>query len=222
MIPINVTVQYQEHGNKRSARLRLALDMTVAQAVEAIIGALQLSDDTAYRLYYQRNPMDATAKLFSAGLQEGSIVQLDADDANATIMEVSNARVLAAGVLQRLGGRSGAAEVEQLTVRAALVAETGKTFMLQRTRALIGRADEQIGYPADMFDVELSALDDNRSVSRPHALIVYAEGVFTIRDLYSRHGVMVNDQKLSSSGAQQIYDGDVIRIGEIVFQFRLL
>jgi hypothetical protein len=222
MIPINVTVQYQEHGNKRSARLKLALDMTVAQAVEAIIGALQLSDDTAYRLVYQRHPLDATAKLFSAGLQEGSIVQLDADDANATIMDVSNARVLAAGVLQRLGGRTGSAEVELLPIRAALVAESGQVFMLQRTRALIGRADEQIGYPPEMFDAELSALDDNRSVSRPHALIVYADGVFTIRDLYSRHGVFVNDEKLSSSGAQQIYDGDVIRIGEIVFQFRLL
>jgi pSer/pThr/pTyr-binding forkhead associated (FHA) protein len=153
-------------------------------------------------------------------LQEESLLQLSADDANATIMDASNARVLAAGVLQRLGGRTGT-EVEPLPIPATLVTESGQIFALKRTRALIGRADAQIGYPPEMFDAELSALDEHRSVSRPHALIVYADGMFSIRDLYSRHGVQVNDRKLSSSGSQQIYDGDVIRIGEIVLQFRL-
>lgn len=221
MIPVKVTVQYQHNGVKHSAQLQLVLAMTVQDAIEAIIGALQLPPALIYQLHYQHQALDYAAKLFNAGVQEGSIFQLTTEDVNATNIASETLQSSATNLLQRLGGRGGA-EVELLTVKAGLVTSDGTTLPLQRTRALVGRADTGIGYPPDAFDAELSTLDPTRSVSRPHALIVYADGGFTIRDLYSRHGVYVNDRRVAPSGAHQIYDGDKIRIGEVELRFQLL
>ena len=93
---------------------------------------------------------------------------------------------LAAGVLSRIGG--GKSGSEPLPVAATLIAETGEVFPVRHTRALIGRADAKLGYPPEALDADLTDLDPDRTVSRPHAMIVYSEGEFTIRDLYSQRG----------------------------------
>jgi pSer/pThr/pTyr-binding forkhead associated (FHA) protein len=57
-------------------------------------------------------------------------------------------------------------------------------------------------------------------VSRQHAEIAYADGIFVIRDLGSANGVYVNDQRLSE--AYPLVSGDVIRLYVPVLRFSAL
>jgi pSer/pThr/pTyr-binding forkhead associated (FHA) protein len=102
-----------------------------------------------------------------------------------------------------------------------LVQLNGTPFcQLRHTRALIGRADPAIGYPPESLDADLTVLDPQQTVSRPHALIVYSEGEFTIRDLYSPAGVFVNGQRISPSKAELIRNTDVLKFGDVQLRFR--
>jgi pSer/pThr/pTyr-binding forkhead associated (FHA) protein len=116
-----------------------------------------------------------------------------------------------------LGGKAGN---EPLPVKAALVSPSGDEFPLQHTRALIGRADPKLGYPTESLDADLTLLDPGKSVSRPHALIVFTNGEFTIRDLYSQTGLLVNGERVSPSKAKVLHDGDMLMLGEVLIQFR--
>jgi len=217
MIPVNVTVQFMREGVKNSAVLRLSMDMTAEEAVRGIVQHLNLPTSSVYRLLRQRQMIDPGTRLFEAAIQEGDIVQLTVVDANTTLGTPGIGRSMAGGVLARLGSRT---DSEPLPVQAALIMPDGQPLYLQRTRALIGRADETLGYSNEMFDVELTPFDPDRSVSRPHALIVYADGHFTIRDLHSQGGVKINDALISLSQSQLIHDGDVITLGSVMLQFR--
>ncbi len=217
MIPVNVTVQFQREGVKGSATMRLSIDMTAEQAARGIVQYLNLPPGGRYRLLRQRQVLDSAVRLFEAGIQEGDILQLTSLDANATLGLPGAAHGIASGILNRLGGR---AEGEPLPIRAALIANDGQMIPLLRTRALIGRADPSLGYPNGAFDAELTTFDPDRTVSRPHALIVYTDGKFSIRDLYSQSGVLVNGLTISPSQAQPIYDKDVLTFGSVSLQFR--
>jgi hypothetical protein len=217
MIPVNVTVQFMREGVKNSATMRLSMDVMAEEAANGIVQYLGLPSAGEYRLLRQRQVLDPGKRLFEAGVQEGDILQLTVVDANTTIGMPGIGRSLVGGVLSRLGGR---ASDDPLPVQAALIASEGQKLYLKRARALIGRADETIGYPAEALDAELTPFDPDRTVSRPHALIVYADGGFTIRDLYSQSGVLVNGKTVSPSQAQPIYDGDVLTFGSVALQFR--
>jgi len=217
MIPVTITLQYLHEGVKNSASMRLSIDMTAREAVQGITTYLSLPAGSTYRLLRQRQLLEHDIRLFEAGVQEGDILQLTEIDSNTTIGASNLGRSMAGSLLSRLGGKAGD---EPLPMRAALLTQDGRSFLLRHTRALIGRADERVGYPPESFDVELTAMDNDRTVSRPHAMIVYAEGCFTVRDLYSQRGVQVNGQMISPSQVQAIKDGDILTIGDVVLQFR--
>jgi hypothetical protein len=219
MIPVNVTLQYVRESAKESRRVKLSMDETVNNAVNRLVAELQLpleDDDDgkplSYRLLKQRQVLDNDDKLFEAGVQEGDILQLTIIDAKATM-----GQAISAGILNRLGGKSSS---EPLPVDAALIAESGAVFSLSHTRALIGRADPSLGYPPESLDADLTTLDPERTVSRPHALIAYSNGEFTVRDLYSQRGVLLNGNKISPSKAEVLHDGDILTLGAVNVQFR--
>ncbi|MFN7210707.1 MAG: FHA domain-containing protein [Aggregatilineales bacterium] len=219
MLPAHVTVQYIREGAKQNIRLKLSLDATVRQVIADLVRDLGLpsadADGTpySYELTYQRQLLNYEARLFEAGVQEDAILQLVAVNPNAT----RSGATLSANLLSRLGGKGSN---EPLPVAAQLLARDGHVFPLSHTRALIGRADAALGYPPDVFDADLTALDVNRTVSRPHALIVYSDGHFSIRDLYSQRGVLVNGVRIPANGAYPLNDGDQLKLGEIELQFR--
>ena len=217
MIPVNVTIQYMHEGVKNSAVLRLSMDMTADEAVRGIVQYLHLPTSSVYRLLRQRQLIEPETRLFDASIQEGDIVQLTVVDSNTTLGTPGVGRTMAGGVMSRLGGHNGS---DPLPVLAALIMPDGQPLYLQRTRALIGRADESLGYPADLFDVELTPFDPDRTISRPHAQIVYADGHFTIRDLHSQGGVRINNRLITLSQAQPIHNGDVIALGSVILEFR--
>ncbi len=58
---------------------------------------------------------------------------------------------------------------------------------------------------------------EGASVSRKHAAISYAEGTYTIRDLSSGGGILVNGERLQEA---DLSSGDEIVIGSSVFEFQ--
>ncbi|MGD9676621.1 MAG: FHA domain-containing protein [Candidatus Bipolaricaulia bacterium] len=63
----------------------------------------------------------------------------------------------------------------------------------------------------------LVSIDDERS-SREHAKIRFADGVYTIIDLGSSNGTLVNDQPVMAP--TRLNDGDTIKIGSTVLTFK--
>ncbi len=215
MIPVTVTIQFMRDGNKESRRVRLELDATVESAIQHLIRELGLLPDEAYQLVRQRQNLSESDKLYEAGVQENDILQLVAFDSNATMM----GKGASANILNRLGSKTN---LEPLSIKAALIAlPSGNLFALRHTRAMIGRADPSVGYPADMLDADLTALDSERSVSRPHALIIYSGGAFTIRDMYSQSGVMLNGQRIPVNTAHPLRNGDRLKFGDVEMRFQV-
>ena len=218
MIPVNVTIQYIRNGIKETKRIRLGMEDRVGDVVTRLIHDLQLpleQDDEkiSYYLSRQRQLLDESATLLNAGIQENEILQLMVIDPQATI-----GSAFSGGLLNRLSGKSGG---EPLPVSAAFLHLSGELFChLHHTRALIGRADAKMGYPAEVLDADLTQLDEKRSVSRPHALIVYSSDEFTIRDLYSQRGVLINGVQMSPSKAEVLHDGDILGFGDVKLRFR--
>src|SRR5258708_39800525 len=58
---------------------------------------------------------------------------------------------------------------------------------------------------------------DDPDVSNVHALIYRCDGRRFIRDLNSTNGTFLNSQRIRET---EIRDGDVVRVGEIVFRYR--
>jgi diguanylate cyclase (GGDEF)-like protein len=83
--------------------------------------------------------------------------------------------------------------------------ETGKRFILDNDLTVIGRNP----------DVEVHI--DDSSVSRRHAEIVLSGDTVTIGDLGSSNGTVINDVKVDTSVV--LKDGDLIRLGKIIFKF---
>ncbi len=196
--------------------MKLAMESLIADVVVNLVDELHLpvdhgDDQVSYHLIRQRQVLDEEMTLYESGVQEGDILQLAILDPNATV-----GKAISGAVLNRLGGKAGS---EPLPVHAALVAISGQHYPLSHTRALIGRADSKLGYGPETLDADLSELDPGRTVSRPHALIVYNNGEFTVRDLYSQRGLLLNGERVSPSKAAILHDGDALTLGDVIVQF---
>ncbi|MBF0359810.1 MAG: FHA domain-containing protein [Oligoflexia bacterium] len=86
-------------------------------------------------------------------------------------------------------------------------AKKGESFFLTADRLVIGRSNE-----ADIQVV------DGKS-SREHAELVKTENYYTITDLGSQNGVIVNDLKVTQ---QKLRDGDKVIIGQTVFKYNIV
>jgi diguanylate cyclase (GGDEF)-like protein len=85
----------------------------------------------------------------------------------------------------------------------------GKIYRLDRPSVLVGRVDDAI--------VRL----DDEGISRRHAEITCAEGIYTLRDLGSTNGTILNGTRIAQP--EVLHDGDRIRFGGIVvlrFEFQ--
>ncbi len=217
MIPVNVTLQYVREGVKDSRRVQLTMETRIGDLISDLIDELNLPREIEgerihYHFIHQRQVLDNDSTLLEGGVQEGDILQLVVLDPDATV-----GKAMTGSVLNRLGGK---ASVERLPIGAMLIAPSGERFDIQHTRALIGRADAKLGYPPEALDADLTPLDPGKTVSRPHALIVYNNGEFTVRDLYSQRGLVLNGQRISPSKAEVIEDGDMLMLGDVLLQFK--
>ena len=86
----------------------------------------------------------------------------------------------------------------------------GRKIILRQGKMTIGRATAH----SENWDIALQ----DRGVSRPHARIESTDGGFTLTDIDSANGTLVNGQILEAPTA--LKDGDVILIGETTLIYR--
>src|SRR5579871_118364 len=95
---------------------------------------------------------------------------------------------------------------------------TGQVVPLTGSQAIIGRSDphRQI-YP----EVDLSALDTDRMVSRRQARVLQHDGRFFVEDLRALNVTRLNGVPLRPNEERELYDGDILRAGNIEIRFSL-
>jgi serine/threonine protein kinase len=87
-----------------------------------------------------------------------------------------------------------------------------------RSPMLLGRASEAENYRPD-FD--MTFYDEGDYVSRRHARITRGKGGYFVADLGSSNGTTVNGHSLKPNRAYLLRNGDKIKVGLVVIQFRL-
>jgi serine/threonine-protein kinase len=112
---------------------------------------------------------------------------------------------------------SGPQEKGQGKPRLTILA-TGQVIYLTGSQAIIGRSDphRQI-YP----EVDLSALDADRMVSRRQARVLQHDGRFFVEDLRALNVTRLNGVPLRPNEERELYDGDILRAGNIEVRFNL-
>ncbi|HEY7348949.1 MAG TPA: FHA domain-containing serine/threonine-protein kinase [Ktedonobacterales bacterium] len=95
---------------------------------------------------------------------------------------------------------------------------TGQVVYLTGNQAIIGRSDphRQI-YP----EVDLSTLDTDRMVSRRQARVLQHDGRFFVEDLRALNVTRLNGVPLRPNEERELYDGDILRAGNIEIRFSL-
>jgi two-component system, cell cycle response regulator len=84
----------------------------------------------------------------------------------------------------------------------------GKRFVLNSKTMVVGRGSE----------CQIPILDS--SLSRAHAQVLKKEsGRFYVSDLGSTNGTYLNEQKLTSSSAVEVKNGDLLKMGNMIFKF---
>ncbi|OLE31721.1 MAG: hypothetical protein AUG45_12175 [Ktedonobacter sp. 13_1_20CM_3_54_15] len=83
-----------------------------------------------------------------------------------------------------------------------------ETYLSQTSVVTIGRAEG------------MSLTVGHSSISRRHAEIVYANGRYALRDLQSKNGTSVNDQRLDADTIVLLKQGDTVKFGDVSFAFQ--
>lgn len=98
---------------------------------------------------------------------------------------------------------------------------TNRVFILDNDDNLVGRYDPVTGIKPE---VDLTYEDENRSVSRRHAIIFRKNGSFFVQEeIGVLNGTYVNGHKASPGGEQlEIQDQDTINVGMLAFKFFLV
>lgn len=103
--------------------------------------------------------------------------------------------------------------------RASLLHASQARFELSsKGRAMVGRPDRASG---KVPEIDLSPLDTGQTLSRQHAVIVWRDGVFYVREeKATRNGTFVNGIRVTAGVDTALVPGDRLRFGlvELVFQ----
>ena len=95
----------------------------------------------------------------------------------------------------------------QARIKVVGGADEGKAWVLHTAQ------EYMVGRGADN-EVRLT----DRTVSSVHARLEWQGGIWFLSDLGSKHGSYVQGQKLK--GRKALFDGDVIRMGKTLLEFR--
>ena len=84
-------------------------------------------------------------------------------------------------------------------------------FFSNGDETTIGRADPVTGI---LPDIDLTAVDTNRSVSRRHAKIIRANDEYhVLEEVGTVNGTYVNDQRIPTGVPVTLHNGDLVKIG---------
>jgi FHA domain/Domain of unknown function (DUF4389) len=94
---------------------------------------------------------------------------------------------------------------------------SGHIYYISGDSVSLGRSSASSGWSPD---IDLSADDPDKQISRKHARIFWKGNTYSIEDVGSTNGTSVNGaSKLSPGMAQELHGGDEIVIGSTYFQF---
>lgn len=106
-----------------------------------------------------------------------------------------------------------------------LAEETGPAFRYPSVTRMSTGENVSINKPVFRIGKERSYVDyfvaDNSAVSRSHADIICRNGGYFIKDLNSKNGSYINEQRLNPDSEMEIHDGDALRLADENFIFRL-
>ena len=126
-------------------------------------------------------------------------------------------------LLEKLVGRE--VDVDHVALDATVVAPqekatrhrlvdvaTGTAFFFSSgDETTIGRADPVTGI---LPDIDLTPVDNNRSVSRRHAKIIRSGGDYhVLEEVGTVNGTFVNDQRIPTGVPVTLHNGDLLKIG---------
>ncbi|MDX1382271.1 MAG: cyclic nucleotide-binding domain-containing protein [Thermoanaerobaculia bacterium] len=129
--------------------------------------------------------------------------------------EVSNARSVA------IAPSSPAKAAKKAPGKHRLVTEDGSVeFRLSiGSETTVGRRDPITGTDPD---VDLTPIDQHRSISRSHAKVYHRGSKFFVREeLGTSNGTFINDERLETGVPAEIHDGDRVRFGLVKLVFRV-
>jgi pSer/pThr/pTyr-binding forkhead associated (FHA) protein len=89
-------------------------------------------------------------------------------------------------------------------------------FPLNKVTNSVGRKDRITNM---VPDVDLGSLDQERSVSRRHAELMYEHGTISVRDIGSTNGTTVNGERLAHQVDRDLKDGDEVGFGAVAMVF---
>jgi len=84
--------------------------------------------------------------------------------------------------------------------------------------AIVGRFDPAVG----PIDIDLGSIEEGSYVSRKHAKITEADGIYTLHDMGSSNGTFVLRDDFEKIEEAELADGDEIAFGNARFVFRLV
>ena len=96
--------------------------------------------------------------------------------------------------------------------------ESGQRFMLKTDMTIIGRGGSG---NTERIDIDLSALPEGRTVSRPHARILSSGGSYQLEPLKDQRPVYVNEVEVPFGQMRKLAAGDVLGIGRVQLIFEL-
>ncbi len=101
---------------------------------------------------------------------------------------------------------------EKATRHRLVDVATGTAYFFSNgDETTIGRADPVTGI---LPDIDLTAVDTNRSVSRRHAKIIKSNDDYVVlEEVGTVNGTFVNDQRIPTGVPVALHDGDLVKIG---------
>jgi hypothetical protein len=107
---------------------------------------------------------------------------------------------------------------DHTVVWGTLTFSDGKEVKLFSERAMVGRADHDIGGLDP--EVDLSNMQGSDTVSRIHATIEHIGSTYTLTDLNSTNSTRINGRRLEPDRATPINDGDTLHFGKVTCTFK--
>ncbi|MGH9163139.1 MAG: cyclic nucleotide-binding domain-containing protein [Vicinamibacteraceae bacterium] len=156
---------------------------------------------------------DAPREVSARAVTECRLLRLDRVSFHEIVARSPEVALLMARHLSR---RAVAAPTPAMS--AVLVHETSGTRFPLRAESTVGRVSRTTGAAPD---VDLTALDSDKMLSRRHARIAMRPEGFYLREDEGRNGTFVNGERLGSGVEVRLSHGDRIRFGPVEVVIRL-
>lgn len=194
---IHITLLSALFSDDSEQEVRVRPDLTVTQLIGEILREYDLpSGRYCLTLGGGSSPLPREQTLQNLGVKTGAVLVFAEDEGS---------------------GGLGPADAKGARLRAA----TGEEFELRRQPALIGRPNLHAGITREMLDVDLSALDPDRTSSRPHAQIRCVDGHYYVESLRDDNRAFVNEESVAPATPHRLLPGEWLRFGSVRMQFLL-